>query len=171
MIEGILAATLFGSFIWFCIFTSTLLILFFVSEFNEEGSIAFFALIVYAAFMYLAGIIDPNVYVPILSWTSVLLYLGIGFLFSLIRTYFYGLKKKRTFLIKYTEPTKDDKDYAIQDMIYDLKGNVFRWWFMWPISAISWVIKDLLKDFCEFIYKHTKVIFKNIATYAFNIIK
>ena len=170
MIEGILAATLFGSFIWFGVFTSLLLILFFVSEFNEEGFIAFFALIVYAIFMYFAGMVDSTVYIPILSWTSILLYLGIGFLFSLIRTYFYGLKRKRD-LLKKSVPTKDDKEYAIQDMISDLKGNVFRWWFMWPISAISWVIKDLLKDFCEFIYKHTSVIFKNIATYAFNIIK
>ncbi len=78
---------------------------------------------------------------PILSFLTfrnVGLYLFVGFLFSIVRTYFKGLELK-----------KDE----YEKKRFKLKDNVFRWWFMFPICLVKWLFSRLLVDLFNGIYK------------------
>jgi hypothetical protein len=65
-----------------------------------------------------------------------MIYLFLGFIFSLIRTIAKGRELKDT----------EDKKY------FELKEHVFRWWLLWPICAITWVLGRLLVDVYNFLY-------------------
>ncbi|MFK5282745.1 hypothetical protein ACI3PL_24580, partial [Lacticaseibacillus paracasei] len=79
------------------------------------------------------------------SFRNISIYLFLGFIFSLIRTYFKGKKLD----------TKQ-KEY------FELKEHVFRWWLMFPICLITWVFGDLLKDLYNFVYSKLSKVYQSI---------
>lgn len=85
---------------------------------------------------------------PIIDYLNLInigTYIVIGFTFALIRTYIFGRK------------TKGDDFYKTQ-----LRGKIANWWFFWPISFLSWVFSDLLKDLYDLIYSKVSLIFEKI---------
>jgi hypothetical protein len=152
MLTQLLTLTIFGSFIWFAILTFILIIAFFVSEKEELGYIATIAVIVYLLLNRFFG------NVPILqfiTWTNVLSYLGLGFVYTVIRTYFYGRYAK-------------ENGYSLNTLKSDLSGNVFRWWFLFPISFIYWMVSDFIAQAWDVIYDLLSNGFEKIFTAGFN---
>lgn len=129
--DALLSLAIFGSFVWFCIFLAALLVAFFWAENVEQGGIAFVAIVAFATINYFWGNIPLFSY---LNWTNALIYLAIGLIYAVIRTYFYG------------------RNSTERDIHY-LKGNVFRWWFLWPISLLNWIVSDLIKDLWDWVYE------------------
>jgi hypothetical protein len=122
-------------------------------------------------------------------WQLIISYIGIGFAHSLIRTFIYGRKRKpeRLEAIQKRNDWFDknvdadrDKDYSNDGihhgantvMYFDeetkenLKGNVFRWWFLWPISLLIWIASDFIIDFWKIIYNFFKGLFESILNIA-----
>ncbi len=130
-----LAFTLFGSIVWFYITTIIVLIGLFLVENEESGWLGFIISVGYITLDYYT---DKNFDLKmIFSWQNVLIYLFLGIVFSLIRTYFKG-----------KELTEDEKKR------FELKEHVFRWIFMFPISLLNWLVfRVLFKDIFNYLYK------------------
>ncbi len=130
-----LAFTLFGSIVWFYIITIIVLIGLFLVENEESGWLGFIISVGYITLDYYT---DKNFDLKmIFSWQNVLIYLFLGIVFSLIRTYFKG-----------KELTEDEKKR------FELKEHVFRWIFMFPISLLNWLVfRVLFKDIFNYLYK------------------
>ena len=167
IMEALLALTLFGSIIWFWMSVLVFLIICFISEIEENGFLAFGTLVLIIIAYNVWG--DIKAILPLFSFVTVSIYLVIGLVFSILRTFFMGrtLGKKIKNLIKSNEELRiANPRYAYDDgtsikglrkpFIDDLKGNVFRWWFMWPVSMITWLITDLIKDMWDYVYSKIK---------------
>ena len=145
--------TLFGGFVWMAILVGIVIISLFVSEAEEEGAIAFFAILGFSVLNYYWGNVPL---MKLLTWGNTLGYLGLGLTFTIVRVFFYG---RQVALDK-------DKLY-----FSDLKGNVFRWWFIWPISLLTWVFSDLLSNFWDFIYERLGHTFEYFMKLGYNSVK
>ncbi len=143
---ALLALTLFGTFWGALIGIVLFLIICWLADIYENGFFATAALIVICVLFYYKGA-NFAPFMFIISWTFAGTYLGIGLVYSVIRVFFEGRKlgKKIQDLPK---GNTSQKDYVIDK----LSGNVSRWWFMWPISLINWVLTDLLRDFWDYVY-------------------
>ena len=137
--ENLIPFTLFGSGVAFGIMAALLFIIFIWSDSVEAGEIGFIGLLIAIGLNYFWGTFNPLL---IISIRSVSIYLFLGFLFSLVRTYFKGKKL-----------SKKDKEF------FNLKEHIFRWWLMFPICLITWICRDLFSDFYDFIYSNP--IFRN----------
>lgn len=163
LLIGLGALTLFGSAIWFWLTVSLFLVICFASDVNENGFYAFGTLVILTLTYYFWGDVKPLL--AVLTFLNVLVYLGVGLIYSTVKTFFAGRKlgKKLQEL-----PSKEDKAYTPSKFysdtkesvkttfVNDLKGNVFRWWFMWPISLINWLLTDLIKDAWSYLYSKLK---------------
>lgn len=154
MIEFLAALTLFGSVWYFWISVVILFVLFFVSEADENGFLALGSLIAVTILYYFWG--DIKTILPLFSFINISIYLLLGLTFSTLRTFFAGRELGKR--IK-NLPEKDNggmysanQEYQKKEFIDKLKGNVFRWWFMWPISLISWLVTDLVKEIWDYVY-------------------
>lgn len=139
-----LCFTIFGSGV---VFLTLLTILFFsliVSDRVGNGYYATLSVLVFVGIMYFWGN-GGDVILQYVTFKYVGMYLFAGFLFSLLRTFFKG-----------KELTKEEKKY------FKLKDNVFRWWFLFPISAINWVCGHLLTDLYSFIYSKVGKVYESI---------
>lgn len=156
--EALLGLTLFGSVLWFWISVAVFIIICFLSDVNENGFWAFATLVVLGVAYYFRGHVDPLL--QVLTLQNILIYLGIGLGFSFLRTFFAGRKLGHE--IKDLPKTRED--IKAQSHVYDtqkdrrerfleeLKGNIFRWWFMWPVSLITWAVTDIVKDIYDYVY-------------------
>lgn len=142
--DGLIPFTLFGSGIVFGLLMFLAFVLLIASDLNESKAGAFVVILGFLGLNYFWGTFPLFEYVTL---TNVAIYLFLGFLFSLIRTYFKGRELKKL---------KRDKEY------FDLQGSVFRWWFLFPISLITWVFGTLLKDAYNFLYTHIGKIYESI---------
>lgn len=173
MWETFLSITLLGSFVWWCIITAVLLIIFFISEVKENGYVAFGFAVAYLTLFYFKGNQDLGVF---LDWIYLLMYLGIGIIYSVIRTLNLGLKSKNE-VQKHINSTNWDiksKKDAIkykkrqrEQLLEKLDGNVFRWWFMWTISLIVWTLSNLMSDFWNWLWKTFRSFFEEIFNLGF----
>jgi hypothetical protein len=118
MLELLQSFTLFGSVIGFYIAVLFLIGLLFYSDIEEEGYGAFFSFLIFCGVTYFWSNFNILSY---FSWGLVGSYLGIGLLYSFIKTYFYARKNG-----------EKGRKY--------IKENVFRWWFLWPVSLINWIL-------------------------------
>jgi hypothetical protein len=155
--DYLLTLTLFGSVIWFWVSVLIFLTICFASDINKNGYYAFGSLVIVSVVYYFYG--DIKAILQFLTLTNILIYLGIGFIIASFRTLFASKK-----LIK-NLPEEKPKDYpyttkkdAKDDFVKELEGNVTRWWFMWPISSISFLINDVRK----FLYSLFKKYFEFI---------
>ena len=126
--------SLFGSVIAFNLIVLTALIIIFISEFTESGGFALCTVLVFLVFNFFWGNLEILNYLTLYNIGS---YLFLGFIFSLIRTYFKG---------------KEFKDEKRNKSDFWLKQHVFRWWFLFPFSAVNWVFGTLLRDLFNFAY-------------------
>lgn len=173
----LLALTLFGSVIWFWAVVAVFIIICFASDVNENGFFAFGTLIILGVLFYFKGNIDPLL--EFLSLPNIGSYLGIGLIFSCIRTFFAA--RVLGHKIKDLPETKDDatkkgyssesKEYQKERFINDLKGDVFRWWFMWPISLLTWVATDIVKDVYDWVYSKMSGFYNWIVDLGVNSVK
>lgn len=138
--SGILALAFFGSFFWFCVITGLILIMCFISENVKQGGLAFTGLVIFLLVNYFWGNVPVMDYV---SWMNTLAYFGVGFVYAILKTIAYGSKSSN----------------VTRDITY-LKGNVFRWWFIWPVSLLNWIFSDLMKDLFNFLYTKLKGTFE-----------
>jgi len=170
ILQSIPEVFLFGSVILFYISALLLTFLLFFAESTEEGFIAFFATTVFVVITSVWGTLDPLQY---FTWSYLGLYLGIGFVYSLIRTYFYGRKPIKPYKRYHTEEVpvtnkelSDHRKTEIQTRKGYLKGNVFRWWFLFPVSLISWILTDLVKDAFTWIYDKLENVYESILDFG-----
>ena len=153
LLSGLTAFAIFGSWVWAAIIVGVVLIALFVSEVEEEGSIAFIAVLAFAVLNYFCGNLPL---LKLVTWSNGLVYFSIGLLFAIVRIFFYGRKM-----------AKDGKDFST----YYLQGNVFRWWFIWPVALLKWVFTDLLGDFFEIIYDKLAHTFETIMRFGYDSVK
>lgn len=140
MVEFFHSFVLFGSFIWFWIIFGLLIITLFASDIQEQGYGASFSLTLFLGLNYFWG--NLNI-LSFLNYKHILMYLCLGLLYSFIRTYFYA-KKEGEIGRRY------------------LKENIFRWWFLWPISLINWIFSDLISNLYDLIYSKLNILFNKI---------
>jgi hypothetical protein len=144
--EQFLALAVFGSFWWAVGLLTLLLVGFLISENVQHGGVAFTFLVIFLLINHFWGNIPI---LKFLTWQNILVYLAIGFVFANIKLYFYG----RTAYIL----NDQDNDY---NWNFIVKDNIFRWWFIWPISLIYWVFSDLLSDAWDWVYQKFESTFK-----------
>ena len=137
--------TLFGSVGLFFLGLGILVFTLILADLNENGYYATFSFAVFLGLVYFWGEADI---LSVFSIKNILMYLFTGFLFSLMRTYFKG-----------KELSKKGKGYK---ETFRLKDNVFRWWFLFPISAINWVFGHLLRDLFNLIYSKVEKVYVSI---------
>lgn len=172
MLETFLSIALFGSFVWWCIVTTVILFVFFVSEVKENGYVAFGFAIAYLTLFYFKGNQDLGIF---LDWNYLLMYLGVGLIYSVLRTLIFGIKKKKEVQKhvldnNWINSKKDAIGYKKDqgdELLRKLSGNVSRWWFMWPISLVVWILRDLAIDVWEWSYKKVHKVFEAIFVLGF----
>lgn len=80
-----------------------------------------------------------------ITWLNVGMYLFIGFIYSLVKTWELS-----------TKLTAKEKSYV------DLEYYVFRWIFYWPVSLLVWIFSDLFSVVWKFIYKKVGFFYRKI---------
>jgi len=153
---------LFGSIFWTVVIILVLIGAFIWAEVNENGYIAIIFSFAIAVVLYLWG---PDLWDKITSVVTlgmVFLYLGIGLFHSMFRTFVFARKK-----IKKENQERGGFDIKLKsgwiaNLKFDLQGNVFRWWFMWPISLLVWIFSDFIKDLYDWVYGKLKAMYEGI---------
>ena len=172
--ELLTALLLFGgSIFWTIAIGVVFLIICFASDIEKNGFYAFGSFILLIVTYYLWG--DIKTFLSFFTWINITGYLGIGLLYSFLRTFIEGRKlgkrmlklphKKEGEHVHYTKESEKD------EYIQDLKGNVFRWWFLWPISLINWILTDIIKDLWDFLYQNIRKIYNRILDIGIKTIK
>ena len=154
---------LWGSAIWFWIFTFLLIGIFFVSDLVENGITALFSFIIFFIITYFWS--NFNIFSFLTLW-NVLIYLGIGLVYAAIRTLFFG-RKKRAELKESSDDSVGRSETIKRFALMDLKNNVFRWWLLFPVSMINWAFTDLIKDLYNLVYSKIGNIFVKIFDLGF----
>ena len=152
MIAALASFALFGSFVWLAIIVGLLIVSMFLAEGKENGFIATFAVCVFLGLNYFWGNVPVLEYI---TWRNVGIYLFVGFLYSVLRTYLFG-----------REAQKEEENVRVR-FERKLKGNVFRWWFMFPVSFIFWACSDLVRDIWDWLYEQIQ----GFYGYIFNLSK
>jgi hypothetical protein len=153
--EQFITFTLFGGAVWFVLAVVGLLVALFASEYHENGFGATISIIIALVVNYVWGDFPIMEYV---SWGKIGVYIGIGFVFSFLRTYFKGRElssKYKKYLEKFESKDSQKEPKTKPEFNkekFDLKGHVFRWWFLFPVSMLSWFFGSLLKDLGNAVY-------------------
>lgn len=142
IINFVTSFTLFGMWWAFSLATVVWIFTLFAAEGEENGSIAFVTSGIFFGLIYYDGKIDI---LSIFSWMNILSYIGIGFVYSLIKTFFYA---------------KNGGNKS------QLKEHVFRWWFLWPISFLYWCFSDLIRNLYDLIYNKISILYDEIFEFA-----
>ena len=160
----------FGSVLGFYILTAVFIFFLFVSEVTENGWLASISLVIFLLAVRFFGNFEVEEYIEL---KMVGIYIGIGLIHSIIRTYFYGRKRGMQLKELKEESTGSVAlvDRFSRETLTKLKGNVFRWWFLFPISFLTWVFSDLLRDFWNQVYDLTKKGFEYVLTLGLKSIK
>lgn len=140
--QNLIPFALFGSGILFTIALLLLFVVLIFCDLEESGISATVSVLIFLGLNYLWGTFDI---LTILSIRNVLIYVFVGFLFSIIRTYFKG-----------KELPPEEKKY------FHLKDHVFRWWFLFPICIINWIFGSLLKDMFDAIYDKISSVYSRL---------
>ncbi len=158
--EQLVIYTLFGNSILFIMSLAILFIALLISDIKESGVAATVFFVIFVTLNIFGGDLPILDY---LTWGNVGLYVGIGLVFAIIRTFFKG--KELTSKYKalddnnYDKKGKTLKEYKSN---YDLKSSIFRWWFLFPFSVITWVCGSIFIDLKNFIYRKLGGVFETI---------
>jgi hypothetical protein len=147
MIESLLALSLFGSFVWALVVLAIFLVFCFVAESEENGFIATIFLAISGGLFYFFGRDTWNLFVSIISWQGLVIYFGAGLAHAFVRVYFHG--RKEALLLAEDRVRNSTYEHKIDR---DVKGHVFRWWFLWPVSLLTWFLRDMVKEIYTWVY-------------------
>ena len=159
-----------GSVVMFYLITAVFIASLFISEVTENGWVALISFTIFAIVTKFFGNFEITDYV---TFKLIGIYLLIGLVHSLIRTFFYG--RKRGLNKKKLSELHGKDNWKLTD--YDditkscLKGNVLRWWFLFPVSLLTWIFSDLMRDLWNFLYKQFKKAFEYILDLGLKSIK
>ena len=161
---------LWGSVLYFWIFTSIFVLILFLSDIYENGYFAFTTFLIFLAVLFFSSNVDLVSFIT-LYWHSPLIYLGIGLIYATIRIFFYGRKQFNPINLPYSA-----KDYSAdkikelkrEELRSKLKSNMFRWWFLFPISFLNWFLKDLVRDFFNWVYSKLRRFFEYVLDLGIN---
>jgi len=155
------ALTLFGSVVWTIIISSIFIVILILADLYENGWTATGFFVVFCFLFIMWGNESWNEFVISFTWLNALLYFTIGLCHSFIRIYFFGRKKMKSFEADtYVHSNYEENKEAERKYIREkLKGNVFRWWFLWPISMVIWILKDMIKEVYDWMYQKLNKVF------------
>jgi len=157
--ELLTAFTLFGYASLFIVAVVALFIAFIAFDIAEVGTGATVSAGIFIGLNYFWGNFPIESYI---SWQLIGMYVFIGLLFAILRTYFKGkelTKKYNVGIGSHKNPTQSLEQFKKE---YDLKSSVFRWWFLFPISAITWLCGTLLRDAWDVLYAKVGTMFYKI---------
>jgi|TARA_R110000824_G_scaffold291588_4_gene480131 hypothetical protein len=160
-----------GSVLMFYFITAVFIVTLFISEVTENGWVALVSFTIFALATKFFGNFQITDYI---TFKLIGIYLLIGLVHSLIRTFFYGRKRefnKKRLLQLYGNNDKWKLTNYDDITKSDLKGNVFRWWFLFPVSLLTWIFSDLMRDLWNFLYKQFKKAFEYILDLGLKSIK
>lgn len=154
IVEFVLGFTLFGSVVAFWLVTVIMILLLFSYDLDENGWPALASFGVFCVLTYFWSEFNILTYATL---KNVLIYIGIGFIYAMIRTIIFAKSKKGDF---YTgeEAYRKNREYKLGK----LKGNVRRWWFLFPVSLLNWIFSDLIGDIKDFLVNSSEKIFLGI---------
>jgi hypothetical protein len=155
MFEALLSLTIFGSVIWFFILTGALFLVFILSDYNENGFIATFALGAFIAINYWWGNIPL---MDLITLKNVFIWFGFGLVYSIFRSVIHGAKLAE----EYSGGTITKKE-----LTRDLSEHVFRWVCLGPFSLLSWVSTSLIADMWMFIYSQVSGFYERLVLSGF----
>ena len=112
-----------------------LFVLSLIAEYEEHGGITLLGVICFTIVNHFWGNFDYSIF----TWKNLGIYLAIGFVYAVYRSYLMGKSGKS---ISY------------------LKSNVMRWWFVWVVSLVFYIFSDLLGDIYNYLYKFTSSTFE-----------
>ena len=153
---GLMALTLFGSVIWFWIVLAIFLAFCILSEVKHNGYIAFGFFVAISVAIYFGGGETFEYFKSFFVWKNILIYLGVGVFYSVIKTVVMTVKLKKvleTLPETSTDSWVQTKDKEKRSFIEKLEGNVSRWIFMWPVSLVVWLFQDLFVDIWNAIWR------------------
>ena len=162
--------TLFGGVFLFWFSVIGLFFFSFYSESKENGFIAFYAFIIFLILTHFWSNLDLTQF---LDPRKLGVYMFIGIIYSYIKTLSYGRKKKneREEIIKEYHPNHSRITQFDENIKEKLRGNVFRWGLLWPISLISWIFTDLVKDLFNIIYDKVSFSYNKVLDYGLGVNK
>ena len=141
---------LFGSGVWFGIITVLFLILLLVSDYNQSGLAATIFFCVFIGLNFFWGTLPLEDY---FSFRNISIYLFIGLVFSMLRTYLRGKELKRN--------GKTAKNYY-SFFQTEMRDDVFRWIFLFPFSMINWFFGSFISDAWKFTYTKVGFLYERI---------
>ena len=165
------AGALFGSATWFWVSFVALAILFTISEWKESGVIA---AVGFAAFIGVHWHQGTTTLSQIFTWQNILIYIGIGIVYALIRSFFSARKKRaeyQSLLERDSELEKNSKgqnkynnnaEDQLQRWLDDLKMDAIRWISIWPISIPLWFLQDMLAEIFSWLYDKMAIVFRKV---------
>jgi hypothetical protein len=143
-----------------------LLIILFVSEVSENGFLAtVFSLIIGVCFFFY-GKDTWNSFVSILTVKTIVMYIIAGLVFAIFRVFMHGRNEMRKAV--HFKATGNIGKYDINK---EIKESVFRWWFLWPVSLIVWVIKDFINEIYDLVYVAFDRFFNSVMNLGIKTVK
>jgi len=146
-----------------------------IADLAKNGFWATFALVLLGVTYYFFGVNHGYNILAHITAAPIVGYLLIGLAYAVIRTYVEGAKLGKRLIKAPTNEeylakklTKeyinesDTREYKIKRFKEEFKGNISRWWLLWWISAITWLIGDLLKDLWDVVYDWMKNFFNYV---------
>lgn len=140
--------TLFGSAIFGIVMIIVLALVLMSSELMQEGRIAVVGAGIFYLLYYYGN--DAHNIWQYFTFYNIGFYLLIGVLYSIIRTITMGRKLE-----------------GYERKHFDIEANVLRWILMWWVSAIIWLLKDLVADLFSVIWTQIGQFY----TYLFNLLQ
>jgi len=157
---------LFGSFVWAVIVIAILLVIFFIADLEENGFMATIALVVSGILFYVWGKESFMVITSLFTFKSIIIYFGFGLVHALVRIFFHGRKEMQK-----VNDAIVNKDSYHPKIDMNVKSDVFRWWFLWPISLIVWIVQDMIGNVYNYCYDKFATLFNKILMYGVKSVK
>jgi hypothetical protein len=164
-----------GAIFWTWAVLISFVVICLIADLAKNGFWATFALVLLGAVYYFFGANHGYDILAHITAAPIIGYLLIGLAYATIRTFIEGAKLGKRILKSPTyeeylakKGTKDyinesdTREYKIKRFKQELKGNISRWWLLWWISAITWLIGYLLKDLWDVVYNWMKNFFNYI---------
>jgi hypothetical protein len=156
-----------GAIFWTWAVLIAFVVICLIADISKNGFWATFALVLLGVVYYFFGENHGYAILSHITAAPIIGYLLIGLVYATFRTYVEEVKLGKR-LIKaptyadYIISGTDTREYQIKRFKKELKGNIARWWLLWWISAITWLIGDLLKDLWDVVYNWMKNFFNYV---------
>lgn len=148
-LSTLFSITLFGGVFWGLIAFILFVFFCFVADVNRNGFVATGFFLVIGSLFYFFGRESFNWFASFITWKFTLFYLSTGLFYAFVRVFFHGRNEKKIYNLRRSNP-----DYLLDyKMDRDIKEDFFRWWFLWSVSLINWIISDIIRDIYDWFYQ------------------